>query len=295
MSAADAVTTVLDQRLDALAQGVVRIGRGWGRGAGVVLGDGRVATNAHNLRGEQVTVSFSDGTQERGTVAAFDGDGDLAVIDVATGGRTPLPWAAESPRIGQAVLTVTLDAAAGPRATDGRVSALGAAFRSPRGRLIEDAVEHTAPMARGSSGGPLLDLEGRLLGLNTHRRGDGFYLAVPATSSLRDRLDALATGIVAARPRLGVAVAPPEVARRLREAVGLPDREGLLVRGVEEHGPADRAGVRRGDLLVVAGGTTLRSSDDLFGVLDALASDAELPLQVVRGTDEVDLVVRFAD
>lgn len=288
------VAQAIESAVSTAGQAVVRIGRGWGRGAGVVLADGKVMTNAHNLRSEQVTVTFADGRSEVGTVAGVDVDGDVAVIDVDTGDAPAIVWAdEESPPLGAMVLTVTVDAVAGTRVTTGRVSAVGAAFRSPRGRLVRDAIEHTAPLARGSSGGPLLDEEGRALGINTHRRGDGFYLAIPATEAFRDRLTALAGGEPVRRARLGIAVAPPHVARKLREAVGLPDVEGLLVREVEEGGPADAAGVRRGDLLIEAGERPLRSSDDLFSVLDALAPGATLTLRVLRGTEEETLTASF--
>ena len=75
----------------------------------------------------------------------------------------------------------------GVRVTFGTVSSLGRNFRGPRGRLITDGIEHTAPLGRGSSGGPLVDPEGRLLGINTHRPGDGLYLALPADRGPADR------------------------------------------------------------------------------------------------------------
>ena len=107
-------------------------------------------------------------------------------------------------------------------------------------------------MAPGSSGGALVDAEGRLIGLNTNRIGEGFYLALPADAALRTRVDALTRGETPTRVRLGVAIAPSHVARRLRRSVGLPDRDGVLVRGVEEGSPAEAAGIEAGDLIVEA-------------------------------------------
>ena len=110
------------------------------------------------------------------------------------------------------------------------------------------AVEHTAPLMPGSSGGPVVDLDGRLLGINTNRLGNGFYLAIAADAALRDRVTALGRGESPTRRRLGVGLAPSHVARRLRRAVGLPERDGLLVREVEEDSPAAKAGIAEGDL-----------------------------------------------
>ena len=95
--------------------------------------------------------------------------------------------------------------------------------------------------------------------------GDGFYLAVPADATLRERVDQLAAGQSPTHRRLGVSIAPAHVARRLRRAVGLPERDGLLVRGVEDGSPAAAAGITTGDLIVSAGGRDVGTADDLLG------------------------------
>lgn len=249
-------------------------------------------TNAHNLRGASVTVTFADGRQESGTVAGADIDGDLAVIEVPTGDVEPLEWGDAPAEVGTAVFAVGGNPF-GPRVTFGLVSAVGQAFRGPGGRLVGGSLEHTAPLTRGSSGGPVVDTAGRLLGINTNRLGDGFYLALPAAGELRTRIDRLARGDVPARRRLGVALAPSPAARHLRKAVGLPERDGVLVRQVEANSPAEAAGLREGDLLTTANGHDLHTPDDLFTVLDALGSDEALALHVVRGVEELDVAVRF--
>jgi serine protease Do len=263
---------------------VVAIGRHQ-RGSGVVVADGTVLTNAHNIRREQVSVTFADGRRETGTVAAVDADGDIAVITVDTAGATPLEWGpGDGLVVGTAVFGAAAAHGAGTRITFGLVSAVARAFRGPGGRRIAGSVEHTAPLAPGSSGGALLDTAGRLVGLNTNRIGDGFYLALPADAALRARVDALARGESPKRARLGVAVAPSYVARRLRRSVGLPERDGLLVRDVERDSPADRAGIEAGDLIVEAAGRAVADADALFEAL-AAAPDA-FEVKVVRGTEE---------
>ncbi|MDQ4130197.1 MAG: S1C family serine protease [Actinomycetota bacterium] len=282
---------------DRLSGAVVSIGRDWGRGSGVVIDEGWVVTNAHNLRGEEVTVVFSGGRVEQGRVAGVDVDGDLGVVAVDTRDAAAASWPSEGPEValGTPVFALANPGGRSVRVTYGLVSSLGQAFRGPSGRRIIDAIEHTAPLARGSSGGPLLNADGRLLGINTHRRGEGFYLAVPTTSELRRRVEGLTRGERPRRPRLGIAVAPPEVASRLRHAVGLPERQGLLVRWVDDNAPAARAGLRTGDLLVAADDTPVRSSDDLFAVLDQLQEEASLPLRIVRGSDELSVAVTFGE
>ena len=282
-----------------LAQGagtsVVGVRQRWGAGSGVVFGEGRILTIAHNVRGDQVTVTFADGRTAEGRVAARDIDGDLAVIDVATSGVPALAWASGTPaEIGMPVFALANPGGRGLRVTFGFVSGVERTFHGPRGRRITGSLEHTAPLLPGSSGGPVLTAGGQLLGINTNRLGEGFYLAIPADETLRGRAGALARGESPASPRLGVAIAPGHVARRLRRAVGLPDTDGLLIREVVENSPAARAGLAQGDLIVAAAGRPAHTPDDLFDAL-AAAHDGTIELTVVRGTDERTLQVSLAD
>jgi S1-C subfamily serine protease len=272
---------------------VVGLGRGWGLGSGVVIGEGRVLTNAHNVRRDQVTVVFADGRRETGEWTAADQDLDLAVLSVDTGDAPAVVWEpGDAPGIGTPVVALANPGGRGLRATLGFVASEGRSFRGPRGRRIAGAIEHTAPLPRGSSGGPLVDVEGRLLGLNALRLEGGLILAVPATATVKERVEGLGRGEAASAPRLGVAIAPPRVARRMRRAVGLPERAGLLVRAVEDGSPAGAAGIEAGDLLAAAAGRELDSVDVLYDVLDAV-SGGTLELTVVRGTEERAVEVEF--
>jgi serine protease Do len=268
---------------------VVGIGRD-NRGSGVVTADGHVLTNAHNLRGGEVTVTFADGRSTIGTVAAVDPDGDLAVVKVDTAGATPIGWSdGTAAKVGDAVFGIGSTRGGGVRVTFGLVSATERAFRGPGGRRIAGSIEHTAPLAPGSSGGALVDASGTLIGLNTNRIGEGFYLALPADAALKSRVEALGRGESAKPQRLGVAIAPNHVARRLRRSVGLPERDGILVRGIEEGSPAANAGVEVGDLIVKAGDREIRDADDLQDALAAL--EPPFDLGIVRGAEERTLSV----
>ncbi len=272
---------------------VVGIGQRWGVGSGIVLGDGQILTNAHNVRGDQVVVSFADGRTAEGTVAGRDIDGDVAVIQADTGGAPGLPWAdAAVAGVGMPVFALANPGGRGLRVTFGFVSGVDRAFRGPRGRRISGSVEHTAPLLPGSSGGPLLDASGQLLGINTNRLGEGFYLAMPSDEALRDRVSALARGEAPEAPRLGIAIAPGHVARRLRRAVGLPEREGLLIRAVMDDSPAARADLAQGDLIVAAGGRPVATPDDLYDALQA-ARGGTIELSIVRGAGERTVQVTF--
>jgi serine protease Do len=266
---------------------VVGLGDRWAVGSGVVLGPGRVLTNAHNLRREEVRVTFDDGREERGVALGADLDGDVAVVEVDTGDAAPIRWeGAVTPGIGAPVLALANPGGRGLRVTFGLVSGTERSFRGPRGRRITGSLEHTAPLLPGSSGGPVVDVDGNLLGLNTNRLGEGFYLAIPADDALRQSAERLGRGETPEHPRLGVGLAPSRVARRLRRAVGLPDADGLLIRQVEEGSAADRSGLQEGDLIVAAGGRPTPDYDALADALGELQDKGSIELTVLRGTEE---------
>jgi serine protease Do len=259
-----------------------------------VVSTGVVVTNAHNLRGEETVVTFADGRRAPGRATGVDIDGDLAVLAVDTAEAPAVAWSTSPAGIGDAVLGLANPGGRGLRASVGFVSAVDVSFRGPGGRKVSGALEHTAPLARGSSGGPLVDSDGRLVGIDTHRIGDGFYLAVPADEELKSRVDALGRGEVPARPRLGIAVAPAHVARRLRRSVGLADRDGILVRAVEDGGPADGAGIKQGDLVVSVAGTAVTTVDELASALAGAGTGGPVTIGVVRGVEELTVKVSVA-
>jgi len=291
MAILDEIGASIRQLAAGAGPSVVGIGQRWGAGSGIVLGDGQVLTNAHNVRGDKVTVTFADGRTADGNVTGHDIDGDLAVIGVDTGEVPALPWADNAAaELGTPVFALANPGGRGLRVTFGFVSGIERTFRGPRGRRITGSLEHTAPLLPGSSGGPVLTAAGQLLGINTNRLGEGFYLAIPADQALQDLAGTLGRGESAQPPRLGVSIAPNHVARRLRRSVGLPDVDGLLIRDVAEDSPAARAGIARGDLIVAAAGHPVRTPDDLFDALKA-ASGGTIELNLIRGTGELTTLV----
>ena len=291
MSLAAELQTTVAGLADGAGRSVVGIGTRWGAGSGIVVGPGRVVTNAHNLRRDEVKVTFFDGREAIGKPVGVDVDGDLAVIEVDTQDAPAIGWSDATPTIGMAVFALSNPGGRGLRVTFGLVSGTERSFRGPRGRRIPGSIEHTAPLLPGSSGGPTVDPDGRLLGINTNRLGEGFYLAIPAGDALQRRVEALGQGETPSRAHLGLGLAPSHVARGMRRAVGLPEKDGLLVRVVEEDGPAAAAGLKEGDLITEADGRAVTTADDLYDVLQGLTTDKPLSLGIVRGAEELSVEV----
>ena len=271
----EAIRTVAER----VGPAVAGLGRGWGRGSGVVIAPGRVLTVAHVLRGEDVAVTIGGGDSVHGRLLAADPDADVAVIAADTGDAEPVTWAPEAAAaagIGTPVFALADPSGRGLRVTLGFVSAAGHPVRGPRGRPIAGSLEHTAPLPRGSSGGPLVDGEGHLLGLNAVRLEGGLILALPADAAMRAHVESLARGEIASRPRLGLALA------RTRG-------DGLLVRAVQEASPAAVSGLARGDRLVAVDGRPLRGVDDLFDALDG--ARGALTLTVERAGEARDVAI----
>jgi len=291
VSVIDELQGVVGGLATSVGASVVGLGNRRARGSGIVVAPGKVLTNAHNLWRDEVKISFNDGRSATGTVAGADVDGDVAVVDVDTGDAPVLELAngAAGPDLGQVVFALSNPGGRGLRVTFGLVSGTERSFRGPRGRRITGSLEHTAPLLPGSSGGPVVDASGRLLGINTNRLGEGFYLAIPADAALRDRVSSLSKGESPARPQLGIGVAPADVARGLRRAVGLDEVDGLLVRQVMDDGPANAAGVREGDLIIEADGRATPEPDALFEALAAAAGS--INLKVLRGVEERTITV----
>ena len=265
---------------------IVRLGDRHRGAAAIVVSGRRLITNAHNVEGDAVTIRTSSGTSLDARVAGIDEDLDLAVLEVEEAG--PACHITEEPCVAGSPVFAIGVGQSGPRVTFGLISSTGVALRGPRGRRMSGLVEHTAHLAPGSSGSALVDMQGRLVGMNTSRLGRGFYAAIPVDESLMAQVEKLATGESVQRPRLGVSIAPSWVAQKLRASVGLASREGLLVREVESDSAASEAGLHVGDLLLAVDGRPLADPEDLADVIDAAPGSMEIAL--LRG--EAELIIR---
>src|SRR6202030_2349223 len=267
-----------------------RGGTGESLGSGVVFtGDGFLLTNAHVVgQSTSGTASFSDGTSTPFRVVGADPLSDLAVL--RANGPTPEPaelGEADKLVVGQLVVAVGNPLGLAGSVTAGVVSALGRSLPA-RGRVIEDVIQTDAALNPGNSGGALADANARVIGINTAVAGVGLGMAVPINDTTRRIISALMRDGRVRRAYLGLAMMPGPVPANSRERLGRTT--ALLVAQVVSGGPADRAGLRAGDLLLTAGGQPVRTSQDLQRQMFAEAIGRPLAITVMRTGALVDVI-----
>jgi S1-C subfamily serine protease len=255
--------------------------------------DGFLLTNAHVVgSSSQGTALFSDGTTVPFTVVGADPLSDLAVLRAH--GGTPEPaelGEADDLVVGQLVVAVGSPLGLAGSVTAGVVSALGRSLPTRSGsaaRLVEDVIQTDAALNPGNSGGALADARSRVVGINTAVAGIGLGLAVPMNATSRRIIAALMRDGRVRRAYLGVVCVPAPVPAALRERVGRA--EGLRVAEVVTSGPAARAGLRAGDLLLTAAGGPVASAQDLQRLMFGEAIGRPLAITVVRNGALVDVI-----
>jgi S1-C subfamily serine protease len=266
-----------------------------GSGSGfVITPDGFAVTNSHVVRGRnRLRATTEDGDSLDAALVGDDPATDLAVIRIAA---KDLPHAqlgdSDSLQVGQLVIAMGNPFGFRSTVSTGVVSALGRAMRSEQGRLIENIVQHTAPLNPGNSGGPLVDSRGRVVGINTAiiAMAQGLGFAVPASTAKWVVTEMMTHGRVR-RLSLGVTVTMTPVPRRVVRELDLLTEQAIEVVEVLPHGPADTAGLQAGDWIVAAGGRITAGADELHRVLASLKAEREVELQVVRRERLVELTV----
>ena len=269
--------------------------RGQGRpgeslGSGVVFtGDGFLLTNAHVVgTSANGTAEFSDGTSAPFRVVGADPLSDLAVL--RADGPTPEPaelGEADTLKVGQLVVAVGNPLGLAGSVTAGVVSALGRSLPA-RGRVIEDVIQTDAALNPGNSGGALADAEARVVGINTAVAGVGLGMAVPVNDTTRRIIAALMRDGRVRRAYLGLAMIPGPVPAQWRERIGR--HKGLLVAQVVANGPAAKAGLRQGDLLLTVAGKPVAVSQDLQRLMFDEAIGRPLAITVMRNGALVDVI-----
>jgi len=300
----DAYSRAVRDVTEKLEPAVISVGLpdGRGGGSGVILGveggSATAVTNSHVVRGLRsrragnpngdIQVTLADGSSASAEVLGDDPPSDLAVVrfdpeeepTVATLGD------AGDLVVGQLVVAIGNPLGFQRSVTAGVVSALGRSIRGESGRLIENVIQTDAAINPGNSGGPLADAAARVVGINTAIIGgaQGIGFAVPVSGTFRRVVFTLVTEGRVRRAYLGVVV-------ESRLARG-ESQGGAGVRNVAPNSPAERAGVKAGDVITGLKGEPVHSNDDLLNLLDASSIGRDATLRVLRGNKELSLTVR---
>jgi S1-C subfamily serine protease len=264
-----------------------------GSGSAVVFDrDGYLITNAHVVgRDQHGTATFADGSEERLVVVGADPLSDLAVLRAQDTGRPAARLGdADKLVVGQLVVAIGSPLGLAGSVTAGVVSALGRSLpvqTRRAGRVIENVIQTDAALNPGNSGGALADSAGRVVGVNTAVAGFGLGLAVPINSTTRRIIDTLLVEGRVRRAYLGVVGVPAPLPDDIAEHTG--QRAGLRVVEVVPGGPAHRAGLRTGDLILTVGRQRVADAQDIQRQLFAEVIGTRLAVTVLRNGAMVDV------
>ncbi len=266
-------------------------------GAGTVLVDARkrypasgiayasdlVLTADHVVtRDDNLNIAIADGKTFSATIAGRDPGSDLALLRLADKSLTPAKIADSAPKVGQLVLALGRPSNEGVQASWGIITAIGGPARTGRGGLLDEYIQTETTSYPGFSGGPLVNTEGEVLGLNTSGLTHGAALTIPVKFAWRIA-DALTKHGTVKRGYLGVRTQQVDIPDAARTSLKREQEHGLLVLWLEEKGPAEQGGLLVGDIIVAVGGQAVGDPDDLFAALNSDTVGKSIAVEVLRG------------
>jgi S1-C subfamily serine protease len=273
-----------------------------GQGSGlIVTPDGYVLTNSHVVqRAHEVIALFTDGSESSGRVVGDDPASDLALVRVHGDTRTHAPLeVGPKPRPGQLAIAIGNPLGFDATVSAGVISALGRSLTGPSGQLIDDVIQHTAPLNPGNSGGPLVASNGRVLGVNSAMAGrsQAIGFAIPVETAAWVVSELLTRGRVR-RAFLGVSVHTRALPARVAARVGCAQRSSVQIAAVHDGAAAARAGLKVGDILLELAGHALSDSSALHRALRQVAPGEKICARVLRAgntsTLDVEIVLSEA-
>lgn len=270
-----------------------------GSGSGFVFTpDGFLITNSHVVHeATALTVTLTDGRKFPAYLVGEDPHTDLAVVRIHAPDLEAAPLGnSRQLRVGELVVAIGNPYGFQCTVTAGVVSALGRSIRTPTGRLVDEVIQTDAALNPGNSGGPLLNALGEVIGVNTAAilpaQGLNFAIAVNTTRFVVTKL--MTEGRVR-RSRIGLGGQNAVIHRRVVRHFNLPEESGVLVLAVEPGGPAERAGLAVGDLLISFAGQTVAGIDDLQTLLTEERVGEPTRLVAIRGRERYEVVLTPAE
>ena len=266
-----------------------------GSGSGFLFTpDGFILTNSHVVHGaKEMEVTLLNGQSHKGRLIGEDPDSDLAVIRIDAAGFKPADLgASQGLKVGQLVVAIGSPLGFQTTVTAGVVSALGRSLRSQSGRLIDNIIQTDAALNPGNSGGPLVNSRGEVVGVNTATilSAQGLCFAIAVDTAKRVAMQIMQYGRVR-RSLIGIAGQNIDIPRNIVRYFELPVEKGVLVVGVEESGPANRAGLREGDVIVGFEGQPVEGMDDLHRLLTDERVGVSTALSVIRRSEKLEIKV----
>jgi S1-C subfamily serine protease len=250
--------------------------------SGIAYADDLVLTADHVVtREDDIKVLLPDGKSLAATIAGRDPGSDLALLRLAEKALTAAKKS-DDVKVGQLVLALGRPNSEGMQASWGIVTAISGPTRTFRGGMLDEYIRTETTPYPGFSGGPLVNTEGDVLGLNTSGLTRGSSLTIPNKVAWRVA-EALATHGSVKRGYLGVRTQPVEIPEAARQALKREQEHGLLVLWLEEGGPAEKSGLLVGDILVAISGQPVGDPDDLFSALNSDTVGNAIAVEVLRG------------
>lgn len=268
---------------------------GEGAGSGVVIApDGFVLTNNHVVQGaSQVEVSLTDGSILPAQIVGTDPVTDLAVLRVGANGLPSAELGDSSTlRVGQLAIAIGNPYGFSNTVSTGVISALGRSLRGQSGWLIENLIQHDSALNPGNSGGPLVDSRGRVIGINTAMiyMAQGLAFAIPVNTAKWVVSELFRHGSIH-RAHLGIAGQIRPLNRRIQRYFELTTTTGVEVISVEERGPASRAGLQTGDVIVKVNGQSVANVDDIHRLLTRQPAGSRVHVTILRAGARRDLEI----
>jgi S1-C subfamily serine protease len=251
--------------------------------SGIVFGPDLILTADHVVeRDDDISVILANGTSEPATIAGRDPGNDLAVLRLENVHQTPADKAEQEAKVGQMVIALGRPSQEGVEASLGIISAIGGPARTWRGGMLERYIRTDAVPFPGFSGGPLIDVEGKVLGINTSGIAHGAAITIPVSLAWANAESLSKHGYIK-RGYLGIRSQQVELSAELRKGLDSQQEIGLLLVSVENNSPAEAGGLLVGDILVAVNGHPTGNHDDLMLQLGGETVGENLSVSILRG------------